>query len=674
MLIHQALHGYSDGHRLLGSSFKLPDDLARLMLRMSDLSGSAIVRGFEEYITAYPLVAMGSYILAKTWYASEMPRPGCVWTHSLVIPARTIGEIPSLLALKKLFRRPRLDATQDDYKQGISYDPVQGQLYSSKDTAFAGELDQLLWAHYVLQKPVIMSAQSAEDFEREIFALWSQQWPNLRVGFTFCTGSLSARRLAGQPFDVQCVPTTLVRDVLRESKSDSVTVPVVLPGSKWETQPWIQTAAMDATVPSGGSFRQFLWGASDDGATTADFAPLTKVFEATREARDVHSLIHIVAESFPEPTSGVQLKRLVLGSNRWPIQPVHFEEQDILLALATTSDSKSFTTESLSLRERAVALNNKKPSYAGRLVAELFWSALNPLGDEILGELIDAMSLETAGYVAEQHPQFLPSLFRANPNLAIHPSLWVAGFDRKRELFEAVAANGTLEPSLVRGIVSALLETGSQQFVLRACVIWGKDALHAVLDWAAEHSPALIDTCRDAISSNLPWVMEWVQESPERPVMPLVAIAHVVAPISTKLSSFDTTPWMRIYRNLDENGDTVEADYISAFLLALAFGNAPPSPLQLVSLSFERVHEGARLERIGESEWLVLEPLVPQLSWRKNWDKCERLRRALISSFVRHRWPASELKSRMKNHDLFLQLIKSADKVQGGAAYFQAIE
>ena len=63
--LHQLLHGYADGHRLLEGSFTLQDDLTRLMLRMSDLSGSSMVAGFEDYITGYPLSSINAYALQK---------------------------------------------------------------------------------------------------------------------------------------------------------------------------------------------------------------------------------------------------------------------------------------------------------------------------------------------------------------------------------------------------------------------------------------------------------------------------------------------------------------------------------------------------------------------------------------------------------------------------------
>jgi hypothetical protein len=60
---------------------------------------------------------------------------------------------------------------------------------------------------------LLIPAHAAKDFEREVFAVCSQQWPSLRASFTFCTGSLSSRNFGDQPFDVQCVPQPLLHQV-----------------------------------------------------------------------------------------------------------------------------------------------------------------------------------------------------------------------------------------------------------------------------------------------------------------------------------------------------------------------------------------------------------------------------------------------------------------------------
>jgi hypothetical protein len=50
IVLHQMLHGYAEGHRLLEASLEVPETLSRLLLRLSDLSGSNINNGFEEYL------------------------------------------------------------------------------------------------------------------------------------------------------------------------------------------------------------------------------------------------------------------------------------------------------------------------------------------------------------------------------------------------------------------------------------------------------------------------------------------------------------------------------------------------------------------------------------------------------------------------------------------------
>jgi hypothetical protein len=221
VLIHQSLHGYSEGHHLLETSIKLPDEIARLMLRMSDLSGGSIFPGFEEYLTAYPLAPVDLYVLAKTWYAAEMPRPGCVWTHSLILQSKDFEAIPSLDQLTKLFIRPKaIYASQPPKLSGscsssILFDPESAENQPAlTEIPLAKQLSALVNSLYAFKRRnLLVASSSSTEFENSIMRLWSQQWPALRSTFSFCTGSLSARGLAGKPFDVQCAPSQLIREI-----------------------------------------------------------------------------------------------------------------------------------------------------------------------------------------------------------------------------------------------------------------------------------------------------------------------------------------------------------------------------------------------------------------------------------------------------------------------------
>ncbi len=666
----QLLHGYSEGHRLLESSFKPQDDLTRLMLRMSDLSGHSMVAGFEDYITGYPLSSLNAYALAKTWYAPEMPRPGCVWTHTIVVPAKMLAKIRSLRALTTLFKRPAQRSYRGQYSKNLVLADIQID-DTAKPIPTVG-LQQLLSSYYRHEpKPLILSAKNSVEFEGIIFALWSQQWPGLRMAFTFCTGSLSTRTFAGRPFDIQCVPTTLTREVLLETTSGFAAEPILLTSLEDDYPQWMPSIVADAGTPEGVDVRRFLWEASDETTTRSDFIPLATVFNALSTTPNLSALVTLVAELFPEQTSGGAVKRLLLGRRTSEEWLADHEEQDILFALAITNNYQSFDADDLSVRDRGAELSIAKPHAATRLVGGLFRASLNTLGEEILAGLISAMDPEMAHRVTSQQLQFLPALFRAKPALAGSSQLWIAGANRKRELFEAVASHQNLGPELIGSIVNALLDSGSDIFITRALELWGKDAVFQTLDWTEAHAGSMSEICRAALAAHLPSVMEWVEARPARSFESLIAVAHAVAPYPQKISKLNSSVWLSTFRSLQNSDDDAEKSYIGTFLLALAFCNAPPSPLDCISEVFELIHETARRDQLSDSAWIIIEPLVPELSWLSNWDKCERLRRGLVAAFVRHNWPASELKQRIRDHDLLRQILRSASRVGSGEHYFR---
>ena len=86
---------------------------------------------------------------------------------------------------------------------------------------------------------------------------------------------------------------------------------------------------------------------------------------------------------------------------------------------------------------------------------------------------------------------------------------------------------------------------------------------------------------------------------------------------------------------------------------------------------FEKAYEFPSLEQIADESWAIMDPIVPHLKFLHEWDKCERLRRGLVAAFIKHRWPATELSVRISNLDIFLAILKSAKKVDGGESYFQ---
>jgi hypothetical protein len=530
-------------------------------------------------------------------------------------------------------------------------------------------LSNLLFHFYGNQnKPLLLPAQNSHEFKDALFAMWSQQWPSLRMQFTFCTGSLSSRSYDKRPLDVQCVPVALVREVAREVPSSSIARPDIFSPANVVVDSWVHAAAKDARCLGGGDLRDFLWAVADSDDGRGDFASLVSAFDAVRESQSLP--VDLIATLFPAQSSGRGLKELFFGRFNNIRDLRQYEEQDILSALATTSRYASFDAATLLVRQRGIDLCTTRPHDAGRLISELCRATLNPIGEEILNGLISAADANIVGDVADEHPELLPTLFGSNPRFATFARLWVKGGDRRRELFESVASNEGLDASLIHDVIDAMLTSGADGLIWRALERWNKEAVFSVLRWGNTHRGALSETCLQALKSYVPSVMDWVGANTDATPECLVSIAHVVAPCSHDVARYDSTVWLRVFRSIRNSSDESETTYLSAFLLALAYENAPPAPLALVSESFECLHEVARLNALGDDAWMIVEPLVPELSWYANWDKCERLRRALISAFIHHKWPVAEFKMIIKNREVRRQLLKSARKINGGEDYF----
>lgn len=122
MIIHQALHGYSQGHNRLASSFPLSaqdDDKMKMLSDWSEYSGSKD----NSYITTYPLSDSRHYVIAKSWYADDMERPGCVWTHSLIIDLDNLDEKFDFRLLAGLFKRP-VKGDYSFYSEDVKQIPI----------------------------------------------------------------------------------------------------------------------------------------------------------------------------------------------------------------------------------------------------------------------------------------------------------------------------------------------------------------------------------------------------------------------------------------------------------------------------------------------------------------------------------------------------------------------
>lgn len=249
MKVHQALHGYAEGHQQLAASMRLGSKDNRTLLAMSDLPGPGARLSEEGYLTGYPLPEAGVYALARTWPAPEMARPGCVWTHTLLVDFADLATIGSLVGLLRLFQRPS-SAGWQSYGVSLRFDAetdVSCYAEGANDWVL-----QLLTGLYGKPRSSITALRpQGVDVERVLVDIWAQQWPRLRRNFRFCTHTGTDRSSGSHPFDVQILPAENVHRSRFAKAIDVESLPV-------PRSPWIQAAYADFQQPDATGLRSFM--------------------------------------------------------------------------------------------------------------------------------------------------------------------------------------------------------------------------------------------------------------------------------------------------------------------------------------------------------------------------------------------------------------------------------
>ncbi len=289
--VDQALFGYSDGHRQIAASVNLPAaDLYRLSAA-SDLATGTKLAPDESYITGVPLEESKHYALIRTWPAPELARPGCVWSHVLLLDARVLGSRTDLHDLLQCFRRPR-----GDFKAYAVPVPLEARL-TEPPAIDKHELQRAIQDYYSGRPALLSAALDQKIAEGIVTAIWSQQWPRLRAAFAFRTARTERRKSDLIQYDVQL------------TSPGDVNPPEGIPSD------WAIAGARDAATGQVTDLRRFLWRYGRDILAARSCYPmLVELFLLGRGHQNIateHALR--VFRCLPDPNDGEILKKDILG-------------------------------------------------------------------------------------------------------------------------------------------------------------------------------------------------------------------------------------------------------------------------------------------------------------------------------------------------------------------------
>ena len=666
--LHQTLHGYGDGHQLLSSSIRLTREQQWQLLVMSDLSGPAFRAGFETYLTGYPLEGGGFYCLARTWFAPELSRPGCVWTHTFLISDTDLARIQDFRPLLSSFRRPASNKDVSAYMDPIHQTPSTfSQRY---------ELNQVVGASVLLglygspSDEIVLASDKSSKFEDLVIAVFSQQWPRLRRSFRFCTGALTTRDLE---FDLAIVPRTGPRPYTRIKKELIIDPLGANVGTEGFGEDWVRAALDDlSSADSNANFRKFLWTFGPDyNDGRKAFRPLCEIhLAASRSADSVDQVLSAISHFFPEPTSGKRLKAEFFGISGKFARSSEHGEYLVLQALVAHPAAACVAEDTAAIESRARALVDSDDESAIRIAM-----TATSVGGTRAEQFLDGLG---AGVISR--PEILhrlPSaltfdLVKRLPTLLTFPELWKTSAEQQLTIIAQLPSLQSI-PGFGKAITEAALASSAWSSLASVLARFGEESVDAILEWidGIQRIPLSIpEPVYTALGEQRNLVIRVISRKTVGPRALRVASA-LLDPRATSVRALGSRVWAGATKgNICLAAKDAELRS-RAFVLSLGLSISGPGDVELVSDGFSIVYNAARRNELNQEVWSFVEPYLPW--YLVTWDRCARLIRGVVRRFLDRAWPAAKFVSTFRTDEEFRRALKDADATREGTQYIHQI-
>lgn len=668
--IEQALFGYRDGHNLVATSVPLAPRVRQFLATITDSSGPENTAGFEVAFTGLPVPETDFYALFCTWPAPEMSRPGCVWSHVILIDLADLARIPNLTQLRSLCVRPGSPLRIADYQRKLTFES------SKATTAGAMLLDikrtvQLVRALY--EHPdhgIVILDQAGEPWELATFTVWSQQWPRLRREFAFSVGSLGDRRQIGISFDLQIAPLSSER-LWRRTEMPTLVLSYTSPAPDWlapAPAPWVDSVVEDLQRGTQSALRQFFFDFGSDAekprAAFAKLALAQGLFAKDPNANFGEFLRHI-GEEFPNQTEAIRLKRTLT------VLPESLDSGEKLERAWTiasfilgTREAEAYPCVDINFGNAASYFWKQKRDNVITLLGRLVRRKENPLAASFAGAIANAVDCAALKYISERHDELVPMIISHHPALAFEVDTWNLQGQVQSQIYEALKRLSLNEEEWGK-IVGAMLIAATYVSVREAVGRAGSHVMQGAFRWL-EHPVA------QHVLPSQPW-----REALAVPAEEILTRNHSLLPAELAFSAWCVPPEIAHRILSAERADIQKLAsqplenlppplrVPTAFLLiALGLEATTDAGTHLIVRAFYPLHAALAARNYSEESWSLLSPQLPYLGLWRDWDRCEKLRRAVNSWLNQHLKAGnalSKVASTPEHRKLARQVLDSAD-------------
>ncbi len=624
--IAQALFGYRDGHHLVAASVTLEPRIRQFLATVTDGSGPEERDGFKEALTGLPVPDSNYYALFCTWPAPEMARPGCVWSHVLLLDIADLAQISDLNKLRSYFKRPDSISKFENIKLplDVSVSSFDSRLSPLHDLR---RLELLLRNLY--EEPdqgIVILDENSKPWLDIVFNVWSQQWPKLRRTFAFSTASLADRRLSGVKFDLQIAPLASAR-LWRRNETPTLVVAASIPNSDSPRPIWLEIAVNDLTAAMGESVRNFLFlYGSDVEKPRRAFSSLCLAYDQLEQHPnpDFVESLKLVGRLFPNKAEALRLKESVIipkGNLEHAAAAATFLFENI--------EAQAYSEVPFDHAGLASTLWEKKREWVVWLLGHMVQQDGSPAIRSFAASIAKLVKASDLREISDRHPQLAPLLVKFNPLLAFEVDTWHLPSRVQSEIIE-VLKETIQNPEDWAKVVGAMFISATYVSIHTSVEKAGDAVMWGAFRWLKE----------EISSQSLP-SQPW-REALSKPAFRLLASETSLPPDSLALCAWCVQS-DAVFEVLSASRPDIKAlaEQVSGvvpvplrmstsfLLMALGLRSANEDGVRLIVHTYYSVNDSLASRNYSSDSWALLTSELPNLGWRWDWDRCEKLRRAV---------------------------------------------
>lgn len=657
MVIHQSLHGYSEGHKLLQSSISLTPEQRWQMLVMSDPDAPRTADPNVGAVIGYPLTGGGHYCLAKTWQAPELPRPGCVWTHSLIIADPDLAHIPDLRHLSKLFSKPEFKVMDGAYSSVISLSDAQSIGTSWKMTP---DIELLFASYEFINVNPIEVSEDVEQITIAVLGMMNQQWPKMRRNFSFFVGLHPRPDMA---FDLMI---HVNRSLSQRATPDNKAIRnVALPT-------WISFAIDDLLRNDHKSdFRKFLWTYGfelDEGRS--GFVGLTLLFIALESKNtDTNQILIILNQYFSTPKAAAKLKSAIFSLDTiYRID--NGDEIQILRSLIALPEGKCIPDSVVDIQNRVNYCIDK--GWTGLLVF-----AVNALHQDSprASQLTQAIAELSESRILRQDRLPIDDLIELTsktPALVHSESIWrMPPIDQMKLLnaLKYLAPTDLRLPDLLR----IFLNTGAWEIIdeiLRIFQVPAIEAFFTSLDQCIFNQSAIPLLTMSNIAIHAESIAK-LARSGKLGSESSFLVTLILEPHALLVRSLPVNVWLPCAFSHSWRHNPDDQLKSEVFLLSIALREIRSCPSQYLSYSFGHIYEVIMHSHLSDGQWAYLEPYVPLVP--AIWDRCERLLKGTLRVCISRDFSLEEFVRIFDSDRILTRALEMLIRMKTGRVYLSSL-